>query len=104
MAVRLGDGKGGDVRVVDNSDEHRYEAFVDEELAGHILYRIQPGLITALHTEVDPAFEGRGIGSRLVAAALDDIRSRDLELVPLCPFVRGYIERHSEYADLVSAK
>jgi uncharacterized protein len=103
--VRLnGDGKGSDVRVADNSEEHRYEAFVDEELAGHILYRFQSGLITLVHTEVDPAFEGRGIGSGLVAAALDDIRSRDLELVPICPFVRRYIARHPEYADLVSAR
>jgi uncharacterized protein len=100
MAERLnGDRKeSGDVRVLDNSDEHRFEAFLDDELAGYIVYRAEPRVITLLHTEVDPAFEGRGIGSRLVAAALDDIRSRDLELLPICPFVRSYITRHPESA------
>ena len=93
----------GDVRVSDNSDEHRYEAFVDGELAGYIVYHSRPGRITLVHTEVDTAFEGRGVGSRLVAGALDDIRSRDLKVVPICPFVRGYIARHPAYTDLVVA-
>jgi predicted GNAT family acetyltransferase len=99
MAVSR-DGEG-DVQVRDNSDASRYEAFVGDELAGSIVYHLQPRLITLLHTEVDSAFEGHGVGSRLVAAALDDIRSRNLEVLPICPFVRAYIARHPAYADLV---
>lgn len=105
MAEPRTDGSSnGDVRVADNADAHRYEAFVAGEVAGYIAYRLQPGLITLLHTEVDPAFEGHGVGSRLVAAALDDIRSRGLSIQPFCPFVRSYIARHPEYADLVGVK
>jgi predicted GNAT family acetyltransferase len=105
MAVPRTDGsKGGEVRVRDNADAHRYEALVAGEVAGYIAYRLQPGLITLLHTEVEPAFEGHGVGSRLVAAALDDIRSRGLSIQPLCPFVRAYIARHPEYGDLVGVK
>jgi hypothetical protein len=53
---------------------------------------------------VDEAHEGQGIGSRLAAGALDDIRGRGLTIVPLCPFVSAYLARHSEYADLVAAE
>ena len=59
-------------------------------------------MIVLVHTEVAPAVEGRGVGSRLVSAALDDIRARGLRLVPICPFVRAYLGRHPEYADLLA--
>lgn len=105
MAVPPTDGStDGEVRVGDNAGAHRYEALVDGEVAGYLVYRLEPGLITLLHTEVDPAFEGHGVGSRLVAAALDDIRSRGLSIRPFCPFVRSYIARHPEYTDLVGVK
>jgi predicted GNAT family acetyltransferase len=48
-----------------------------------------------------PSLENKGLGARLVAGALDDIRARGLRVVPFCPFVRAYIRRHPEYADLV---
>ena len=54
-----------------------------------------------MHTEVSPSLEGQGLGARLVAGALDDIRARGLRVVPICPFVRTYIRRHPDYADLV---
>jgi predicted GNAT family acetyltransferase len=57
-----------------------------------------------LHTEVDPAVEGTGVGSELVAAALHDIRERGLSAVVICPFVRAYMRRHPEYADLVAPR
>jgi predicted GNAT family acetyltransferase len=94
----------GDVLVRDNSDAHRYEATIDGEVVGRIDYHSRPPLITLLHTEVDPAFEGRGVGSRLVAAALDDIRGRQLSVLPICPFARSYIASHAEYADLVGVR
>ena len=89
-----------DVSVSDNPHAHRYEASIDGEVVGYITYHSQPQLVTLLHTEVEPAFEGHGVGSRLVAEALDDIRRRDLWVLPICPFVRSYLARHAEYADL----
>ena len=90
------------LRVVDNAELKRYEVYVGAELAGFTDYHAQPGLVTLKHTEVDPAFGGRGIGSRLVAGALDDIRERGAGVLPICPFVRAYLQRHPEYADLVT--
>lgn len=92
-----------DLHVADNPDENRYEATVDGEVVGYTAYRLEPGLITLLHTEVDVAMEGQGVGSRLVSSTLDDIRSRGLSMQPLCPFVRAYLARHPEYGDLVAA-
>jgi predicted GNAT family acetyltransferase len=87
--------------VRDNPEEHRYEILRDGELLGEILYRTEPGVVVLVHTEVAPSAEGEGIGSRLVGGALEDIRSRGLRVVPLCPFVAGYIRRHPEQRDLV---
>jgi uncharacterized protein len=90
-----------DVSVVDNPQQLRYELWDGTTLAGFIDYRIEPGTVVLVHTDVDPSFEGRGLGSRLVGGALDDVRARGLKLVPLCPFVATYIRRHPDYADLV---
>jgi predicted GNAT family acetyltransferase len=79
----------------------RYEARLDGELAGFAQYRERPGLIAFIHTEVDPSFEGQGVGGELVGWALDDARARGLAVLPFCPFVNSYIERHPEYVDLV---
>jgi predicted GNAT family acetyltransferase len=89
------------LRVSDNADEQRYEGRLGEELAGFIDYRARDGSLALVHTEVDPARQRRGLGSELVAGALDDIRSRGLTVIPLCSFVRAYIRRHPEYADLL---
>jgi uncharacterized protein len=87
--------------VQDNPQELRYEALQDGEPVGLIRYRVEPGVVVLVHTEVDEAVEGTGVGSRLVRGALDDIRARGLRLVPVCPFVAAYLRRHPEYADLV---
>jgi predicted GNAT family acetyltransferase len=87
--------------VRDSPAEQRYEVRVDGELAGFAQYRARPGLIAFTHTEVDDRFEGQGLASKLVAFALDDARARGLAVLPFCPFVNGYIQRHPEYADLV---
>jgi uncharacterized protein len=95
-------GVTGDLTVRDNAAELRYELLEESKVLGEILYRTRPGRMVLLHTEVLPFAEGSGLGSRLVAGALDDIRSRGLHVVPLCPFVAAYIRRHPEYADLVA--
>ena len=93
--------RADDVVVTDDHDEGRYEAHLDGQLAGVAAYRLSDGRIVFTHTEVDDAFEGQGIGGRLVRGALDDVRGRNLQVVPRCPFVRSFIERHPEYADLL---
>jgi predicted GNAT family acetyltransferase len=93
---------GPDVTVRDNASELRYEALVEGQILGLIRYRTMPGLVVLVHTEVEPSAEGTGVGSQLVAGALDDIRRRGLHVVPYCPFVAAYIRHHPEYADLVT--
>jgi len=88
--------------VRDNREELRYELVRGGEVLGFLLYRIEPDAVVLVHTDVDPAYEGRGLGSVLVKGALDDLRERGVRAVPLCPFVRGYIRRHPEYAPVRS--
>ncbi len=92
----------GEARVEHDARHRRYEIRVGETRAGLAVYRDEPGRRVFTHTEVDPAFEGRGLGSRLAAFALDDTRAEGLRVVPVCPFIAAYIERHPQYADLVS--
>jgi uncharacterized protein len=73
----------------------------DGELAGFTVYRSRAGLIAFMHTEIEPEFEGHGVGSALVREALEDARRKGLDVLPFCPFVNAYIERHREYVDLV---
>ncbi|WP_150246021.1 GNAT family N-acetyltransferase [Nocardiopsis quinghaiensis] len=87
--------------VVDARDQRRYEIRDEGEMAGFAAYILTGELITLTHTEIDPAHEGKGLGGTLVRGALDDARSRDLAVLPLCPFVKGWIQRHPDYSDLV---
>jgi predicted GNAT family acetyltransferase len=88
--------------VTDQPTRNRYEATVDREHAGFAAYRLDGATITFTHTLVDSAFEGRGVGSALARHALDDARRRQLSVVPRCPFIRAWIDRHPNYADLVT--
>lgn len=90
------------IEVRDNEAESRYEATLDGELAGIAVYGLGPVSIVFLHTEVLPEFEGKGIGSALAKAALDDVRAKgERDVIPLCPFIKGWIEHHPDYQDLV---
>jgi predicted GNAT family acetyltransferase len=89
------------VEVRDNPSELRFEIRDDGKLAGFAQYVRRPGRIFFVHTEIDNAFEGRGLGSQLAAGALDATRATGDRIVPLCPFIASYIDRHPEYADLV---
>jgi predicted GNAT family acetyltransferase len=88
--------------VTDRSDELRYEIEVDGEVAGFLLYRREPDVLELVHTDVDPKWEGKGVGGALVQGALDDVRARGLKIRPYCPFVAAYLRRHPEYQDLVA--
>jgi predicted GNAT family acetyltransferase len=82
--------------VRDNAVEHRYELVRDGEVLGFVTYRPRGEALVLEHTEVDPARRERGLGTRLVQGALDDLRARGIRVVPLCPFVRAYLDRHTE--------
>ncbi len=84
-----------------NDAEHRYEAWLDGGPVGYAFYRAEPGRTVFLHTEVSDEVEGRGVGGALVRGALDDVRRRGDQAVPLCPFVAAYVKRHREFQDLV---
>jgi uncharacterized protein len=87
--------------VTDVSDRRRFEIAVDGAVVGFSEYRRRPGVISFTHTEIDPAHKGEGLGTLLVRAVLDTSRAEGLAVLPYCPFVQGFIDRHREYLDLV---
>jgi predicted GNAT family acetyltransferase len=89
--------------IADHPEVQRYEVQVGDVLAGYAQYRVRPGLIAFTHTEIRDRFEGQGLASRLIAFALDDARARGLDVLPFCPFVNSYVQRHRDFADLVPA-
>jgi uncharacterized protein len=85
----------------DNPAELRYELLLDGQRVGEIRYRIEGDSVALVHTEIDPGYEGHGFGTRLVEEALLDLREQGRPVIPICPLVRRYIDRHLEFADLV---
>lgn len=77
----------------------RLELHVDGELAATAIYRKDPGKITFMTTDVMRGFEGRGIGGRIVAEAIKAAKEQERDLVAVCPFMTGYLERHPELLD-----
>jgi len=91
-----------DLTIRHNESESRFEARLGDEMA-LAAYELDGSTIIFTHTEVPEAFEGKGVAGRLVQTALDEARRRKLKVVPQCAYVASWIERHSEYADLVSS-
>lgn len=89
------------VLVEDNPARHRFEILLDGGLAGFATYRLEPPAVVVTHTEIDPAYRGQGAGEALAEGLLTQIRERGEQVVPQCPFIAAYIERHPEFADLV---
>ena len=87
--------------VVDNQEKSRFELEVTD---GHAIadYRLEGGTIVMTHTEVPGELRGQGFGEKLARGALDLVRKRGLKVVPRCPFIRKFIEKHAEYADLLA--
>ncbi|MEW2626150.1 GNAT family N-acetyltransferase [Streptomyces sp. NPDC048106] len=81
-------------------DKHRYEIHVDGVLAGFTEYLDRDEQRVFYHTEIDDAFAGQGLASRLVKEALTDVRAAGKRVVPVCPYVAGFLERHDEFADI----
>ena len=87
-----------EVDVRESPDEHRFEVHFDGELAGFTVYEERdPTTFAFVHTEVDPAFGGHGLGSVLVRGAMDAMAARGIAVVPRCPFVRAWLEKHPEH-------
>lgn len=90
-----------DVQVTNNEAEHQFETTVDGH-RGVLTYSIEDGKLYLLHTGVDEELEGQGVGSALVRYAAEYARREGLRIVPFCHFAKGWLERHSDYADLIS--
>ena len=93
-----------EVSIRDNVESFCYDALIDGEVIGTVVYEFSGPRIVFLHTIVDPEFRGRGIGTALVTAALDDVRARELKLSNYCNFVSGFIGAHPQYADLLDSE
>jgi predicted GNAT family acetyltransferase len=88
-------------KVTDNRAEYEFEFEVDG-LRAIAAYQLEGDTIVFTHTLVPKKLEGHGVGSKLIRGALDAARDRGLKVVPQCPFVKAYIERHAEYRDLLA--
>lgn len=88
-------------KVTDNADQARFEVTIDGSLA-ELTYRRRADRLILIHTEVPDEAGGHGIGGQLVQAAVDKAGKEGLTLIPLCPFARSWLERHSEIASRVA--
>ena len=92
-----------EVGVRDAPERGRFEIYVDGMLAGFSEYHPEGADIDFTHTEIDPGFGGRGLGTKLVYGALDEMRARGVGILPHCPFVHRVVEKEPEYLALVPA-
>jgi predicted GNAT family acetyltransferase len=90
------------VTVADNPEESRFEVSVDGTLAGFAAYEIDAGSVAFVHTEVFEEYGGKGLAGRLAKESLGMVREAGGTIVPLCPYIRSYVEKHGpEYDDLL---
>jgi predicted GNAT family acetyltransferase len=92
-----------DGQVVHDEQRSTYEYMVDGRALAVADYRLEGDRAVMHHTHTDPAYRGRGFAAIVVEAALDDLRARGLQVVPVCWYVAEFIDGHPEYADLVAA-
>jgi len=89
--------------VEDVPEIHHYELRKDGELIGHINYRDDGSRRVVLHTVVDDAHTGQGLGTKLIVAALDDVRAKGKRVVALCPMAAAFVTKNRDYDDIVDA-
>ncbi|WP_405016665.1 N-acetyltransferase [Kitasatospora sp. NBC_00070] len=87
--------------VTDSPENSRFEITEDGELAGFAEYFRHANEIAFIHTEIAPAYAGRGLAGALARAALDAAREQGADVLPYCPFIRGWLTKHPDYVDLV---
>ena len=91
----------GETQVIRDDEKHEYELRVDGVRAGFAQFRARPGRILFIHTVIDEAFGGQGLGSILAQAAIEDAIARGETIVPYCPFIAAYLREHTQYEDHV---
>ncbi|MFF4154245.1 GNAT family N-acetyltransferase [Streptomyces sp. NPDC001651] len=92
-------------RLIDNSDESRFELYRDDELVGWLYYtRLRPNRYALRHTEVESSRQHQGVGSALARRVLEVIRSREGTITAICPFVVDYLSRTTAYTDLLDPR
>lgn len=89
------------IEVSDHPEANRYEVHVGGALAGFAEYNRGPGQISFTHTEIDEAYNGRGLAGMLARKSLDEARASGVSVLPFCPFYRGWIAKHPDYIELV---
>jgi uncharacterized protein len=89
------------IEVADAPERGRYELSIDGEVVGFTTYRLRPGSLAFVHTEVDERFQGRGLADKLIRFALEDARAGGRAVLPFCPFVNAFIDRNREFEALV---
>jgi len=83
--------KSGEVRVVRDDDARQYRIEVGGKTAGFTAFRRDGDRLRFVHTELDPAYAGRGLGKVLVGEAMADVAKRGETAVPVCPYVVKYL-------------
>ena len=86
----------------DDPANRRFELLIDGSLAGVADYELRDGIVVFTHTEVGAEFQGMGVGSALARGALDQVRERGDRIIPECPFIAEYVQRHPQYQDLLA--
>lgn len=88
--------------VIHNKELHRFEIWLDGAKVGHADYSMQPGQIHFVHTEVDPAMQGKNLAAILMREAIEDVRQEGkAKIVPVCSYVVRYMEKHPETHELL---
>lgn len=94
---------GVNFAVADVPERERFEAHTDDgELAGVLTYQLTGNIIAYTHTQVEERFEGHGAGTALVRAAMDDAKAKNRVVVPICPFLNGWLNEHHEYDKILA--
>jgi predicted GNAT family acetyltransferase len=94
-----------EITVTDAADRERFEARdADGTLAGVLTYQLTGQIIAYTHTKVEPAYERHGVGAALARAAMEDARSRSRTVVPICPFLSGWLDGHHEYDAILARR
>jgi uncharacterized protein len=89
------------ITVEDNTEKQQYEAKVDGKVVAFAEYRPIGQSIMFTHTEVNEDLEGKGVGSQLIRYALEDTKAKNMTAIPMCPFVKIFIQRHKDFIDVV---
>ncbi len=91
------------IEIADAPAMERFEARDEAgELAGYVTYQVTGNVIVYTHTEVRKAFQGRGVGSLLARAVMDDAKAKGRTVIPMCPYLAKWLDKHAEYEDIVA--